>query len=282
MARMVLSRMVGTTTAVVDAVAPHANWSNHRTSPMRKLPPPALKKVWRKTLVLITVTFLTGCANYDFGEINPVLVTDGIHDWIGQNSAGPKVPPSHFEYTDDERSLRDLAYPLIEPPYDRQQWYSVAGEYGLYRSNMADHRRYFDRIMDECHRSPSAVYARLNDDVRNDITRLSQFFETAGRVIDMDQKRQKSLVYVSALNKSERANALRRIRENMHVVTMVRDSLSDRVASYHFALERLVISTPSPQAVEIERSLTLLQNQILRYQALPPTWMREPSLASAN
>ena len=40
---------------------------------------------------------------------------------------------SSFELTDDERALRDLAYPLIEPPYDRQQWYSVAGEYGLYR-----------------------------------------------------------------------------------------------------------------------------------------------------
>src|SRR6185312_17426175 len=171
---------------------------------MRNLPPREPKKVWRQALVLIGVTFLAGCANSDFGEVNPVLVTDGIHDWIGQDSGGLKrVPPSRFEYTDDERALRDLAYPLIEPPYDRQQWYSVAGEYGLYRSNMADHRRYFDRIMDECHRSPSAVYARLNDDVRNDITRLSQFFETAGRVIDMDQKRQKSLVYVSVLNKAE-------------------------------------------------------------------------------
>jgi len=238
---------------------------------------------WRCVAILFTLSTLGGCANSDFGEVNQTLVTDGIHDWIGRDSGGPHpVPPSKFEYTDDERSLRDLAYPLIEPPYDRQQWYSVAGEYGLYRSNMADHRRYFDRIMDECHRSPSAVYARLNDDVRNDITRLSQFFETAGRVIDMDQKRQKSLVYVSVLNKAERANALRRIRENIHVVTMVRDSLSDRVASYHFALERLVISTPSPLAVEIERSLTLLQNHILRYQTLPPTWMREPSLASAN
>jgi hypothetical protein len=59
--------------------------------------------------------------------------------------------------------------------------------------------------MEECRRSPSAVYARLIDDIRNDTTRLSQFFETAGRVIDIDQKRQKSLAYVSPLNKAERA-----------------------------------------------------------------------------
>ncbi len=27
--------------------------------------------------------------------------------------------------------LRDLAYPLIEPPYERQRWYSVLNEYGF-------------------------------------------------------------------------------------------------------------------------------------------------------
>ena len=93
---------------------------------------------------------------------------------------------------------------------------------GLIKFNLADHRKYFDRVMQECHRSPSAVYARLIDDVRNDTTRLPQFFETAGRVIDIDQKRQKSLAYVAVLSKAERANALRRIRENVHVVDVVR------------------------------------------------------------
>ncbi|HET9714840.1 MAG TPA: hypothetical protein VFP60_01530 [Pseudolabrys sp.] len=232
---------------------------------------------------LLACCLLAQCANGDFGEVNPTLVTDGIHDWIGRDSAGPRpVPPSRFEYTDDERMLRDLAYPLIEPPYDRQKWYSVAGEYGLYRATSSDYQKYFDRLMEECHRSPTAVYARLTDDVRNDTTRLSQFFETAGRVIDIDHKRQKSLSYVSALSKSERANALRRIRENAHVVSIVRQSLADRIASYHFALERLVISTPMTQAVEVERSLNNLQYQLARYQVLPPTWRREPSLASAN
>jgi len=180
---------------------------------MRNLPPREPKKVWRQALVLIGVTFLAGCANSDFGEVNPVLVTDGIHDWIGQDSGGLKrVPPSRFEYTDDERALRDLAYPLIEPPFDRQQWYSVAGEYGLYRANSADHRKYFVRLESTWVRSPSSRYAQLIDDIRNDITRLSQFFETAGRVVDIDQKRQKSMTYISDLGKKERVNALRRMR----------------------------------------------------------------------
>jgi hypothetical protein len=178
--------------------------------------------------------------------------------------------------------LRDLAYPLIEPPFDRQQWYSVAGEYGLYRANSADHRKYFVRLESTWVRSPSSRYAQLIDDIRNDITRLSQFFETAGRVVDIDQKRQKSMTYISDLGKKERVNALRRMRENAHVVAIVQQSLADRVASYHFALERLVIITPSPQAIEAERSITMLQNHIVRYRYPAPTWTREPSLASTK
>jgi len=249
---------------------------------IRPLPPRTRTSVRRALVLLALASGLAGCANSDFGKVNQTLVTDDIHGWLGRNAPPKKAKASNFEYTDDERALRDNAYPLIEPPYDRQQWYSVAGEYGLIKCNLADHHYYFDRIMDECHRSTSAVYARLIDDMRNDIARLPQFFETAGRVIDIDQKRQKSLPYVSELNKDDRYNALRRIHENVHVLDIVRISLENRTASYRFALEHLVVSAPSTQAVEAERLLNQLQWQIGRYHTLPPTWKREPSLASAN
>jgi hypothetical protein len=100
-----------------------------------QIPPPAQTPgpIWRRRIfVLAGQLLLGGCANGDFGEVRPFLVTDGIHDWVGPSAiAGTKASPSSFELTDDERELRDLAYPLIEPPYDRQKWYSVAGEYGL-------------------------------------------------------------------------------------------------------------------------------------------------------
>jgi hypothetical protein len=249
---------------------------------MENLPqPPTRFSVWRLA-AFAALTLLGGCASGEFGEIYPTLAYDGIHDWVGRDDGKRPVPPSIFEYTDDERALRDNAYPLIEPPMDRQRWYSVAGEYGLYHSNPADRQKYFTRLMEDPHRSPSSQYARLIEDIRNDGTRLAQFFETAGRVIDIDQKRVKSLAYISGLGKLERQNALRRVRENAHVVELVRMSLSDRVAAYHFALERMVVVAPSTQAVEVERLLNGLQYQISRYQTLPPTWQREPSLARSN
>jgi len=246
-----------------------------------KRPPPSLLgfRIRRQALLFAAIALLSGCANSNFGEVNDVLVTNGIHDWIGRPA---KAIPSKFEYTDDERALRDNAFPLIEPPYDRQTWYQVAGEYGLMRYNLSDYVKYYERLQAECRNSTAALYARLIDDTRNDTTRLAQFFETAGRVVDIDQKRLKSLAYVSTLGKGEEVNAVRRVHENEHVIAIVRISLANRVASYRFALERLVITTPMSQAVEVERLINQLQGVINRYNTLPPTWKREPSLASSN
>jgi hypothetical protein len=77
---------------------------------------------------------LVGCPNADFGRVRSSLVTDDIHNWVGRDAARDAgAPISLFPLTDDERLLRDLAYPLIEPPYDRQRWYSVLGEWGVTR-----------------------------------------------------------------------------------------------------------------------------------------------------
>lgn len=245
-----------------------------------------------------------GTPNGDFGEVQPYLASDGIHDWVGPFASGAKKP-SKFDLTDDERQLRDAAYPLIDPPYDRQQWYSVAGEYGLYRpdrrldcaayatwlltgdgpSPLAHYDAKSERLrheatvfLSEHDRSPSSRYARLMDGVRNDIVQLPQFFETATRVLDMDQKRQKALDYVS-VSRTERANAKLRMRENSAIVSLVRNKLVQREACYRFALGRLVIASPSPQAVDIERSIDRLKAGIERYRDPAPTWVRGQSLA---
>ena len=246
--------------------------------------PPKRFQLWRLAALsaFAALTLLGGCASGEFGEIYPTLAYDGIHDWLGRDDGKRPVAPSTFEYTDDERALRDNAYPLIEPPMDRQRWYSVAGEYGLYHSNPADVQKYFTRLMDDPHRSPASQYARLIEDIRDDTTRLAQFFETAGRVIDIDERRAKSLGYVRELGKGDYANAQRRMRENAHVLEVVRWSLEDRVLAYQYVLERLVITEPMTQAVEVERLLNQFKSQIARYQQLPPTWRREPSLASSN
>jgi len=174
--------------------------------------------------------------------------------------------------TDDERQLRDLAYPLIQPPFDRARWHSVLGEYSATPS-VPTSSQYFDRtvysreLMTRWYRSPSGRYAQLIEDVRNDIVRVGPFFRVAARVADLDRKRQLSLAYVSNLQADERGNALTRVGENLVVIRWVDRSLTQRVAAYRYALERLVIAFPSPMAVEAERVLNQLQTKIGDAQA---------------
>jgi hypothetical protein len=129
----------------------------------------------------VGLLLLGDCANGDFGEVRPFLVADGIHDWVGSAAiAATKVSPSNFGLTDDERKLRDLAYPLIEPPCDRQMWYSIAGENGGIargRSHAFDRTVYARRLLDDNYRSTSGRCSQLIDDIRNDITRLPQFLK---------------------------------------------------------------------------------------------------------
>lgn len=247
--------------------------------------PLSLVFIWRRRIIGFAVlSLLGGCGtpNGDFGEVQPYLVGDNVHDWVGPYATGSVA--SKFDLTDDERALRDLSYPLIEAPYQRQQWYAVLAESGWIKP---DRRTVDDTLYAKCllsfdFNSPSARYAQLTDDIRNDITRMPQFFETAGRVLDMDQKRQKSLAYVSALPPKELQNAQRRMRENQSIIALVHAKLVQRAASYHYALERLVIAAPSPLAVDVERAVTQMQGVIERYRGPASTWVREQNLATAR
>ena len=81
--------------------------------------------------------------------------------------------------------LRDLAYPLIEPPHSRPAWKTVFGDYKPLprhggRSGIRPHHLW-PPLIDEPHRSHSSRYAQLIEDVRDDISRFDPFFAAAGR-----------------------------------------------------------------------------------------------------
>jgi hypothetical protein len=245
-------------------------------------PPADLSMARRSIVALAALTLLASCtANRDFGEVRPSLVRDDIHDWLGSAAASPYAA-SKFELTDEERQLRDLAFPLIEPPYERQQSNAVALEYGAAGTAGVSRTSYADYLLGSRFRSTSGRYAQITEDVRNDITRLPGFFEAASHVADIDSKRRKSLAYVHDLSSGERDEALRRIRESASLISLVRVRLMQRVAAYRFAMERLVVMTPSPEAVEVERALNRLQGLVEYYRTPVRPWTRESSLAASR
>ena len=218
------------------------------------------------TLFLVGVT-LGGCSGGDFGRTRQDFLNDDMHRWIGgEVTSSVGLRASQFQLTDNERLLRDLAYPLIEPPHSRPAWKSVFGDYQALASPwrqaaVFDRTAYGRLLIDEPHRSHSSRYAQLMEDVRDDITRFEPFFADAVRVIDLDRKRNASLAQISELSPRERADAVARMQENSLIVQWVQQCLERRISSYRWALERLVIQAPDNLAADADRLIGELAAQ---------------------
>ena len=222
----------------------------------------------RTTAVWAVLSFLalSGCSSIgDLGQLNPAPVTDGIHDWVGQEAAvRGGAPISAFNLTDDEHTLRDLAFPLIEPPYDRQRWDAVVYEWGDKHSFQRvlwsyDPTAYYWHLQNELDRSSAARYSQIIDDIRDDLVRLDPFFSMARKVADLDQRRQATM---PDLSPPERFNAQARIAENSLTIAWVHTSLNQRCVGYRFAIEHLAVAEPELAAGEADRLLTELSQQI--------------------
>ncbi len=224
---------------------------------------------------LLGLTALTACTSIgDFGRVQPDLVTDDVHDWVGREAALQSgAPISANNLTDDERTLRDLAFPLIEPPYDRQRWNAVVFEYGTDRAFrrelwIANPTAYYQHLQD--HRSTASRYSQLMDDIRDDIVRIGPFFAVARRVVDLDRRREASMAQVADLAPQERLGAQARVGENALTIAWVQHSLTERCAGYRFALEHLAVAEPASEAADVDRVLTELQQQIAATANLVP------------
>jgi hypothetical protein len=261
--RRVLHRAVVVGAALAPEVLPHV-MPIETNRPLVKLRFPM--SYFRAVAVVLLAMGLTpelgGCATGDFGRTRDSALSDDMHRWVGEEAtASIGRRPSDFQLTENERTLRDLAYAFIEPPHSRPYWKGVFGDYEPIASPWRRMPR-FDRtaygrlLIDEPHRTYASRYAQLIDDVRDDITRLDPFFATVARVADLDQKRGSSLTYITDISPRERADALARMKENALIVQWVEQCLQQRIASYHWALERLVIHGPDTMAAEADRFIT--------------------------
>src|SRR5262249_8061671 len=215
---------------------------------------------------------LGGCSGGDFGRTRGDMRNDDMHRWLGAEATGSVgLKSSHFQLTENERQLRDLAYPLIEPPHSRPAWESGFGDYqplpSPCRQKGAFAGPWYGRtVSDEPHRSHTSRYQQLIEDVRNDITRFEPFFASAIHVIELDRKRSASMKMVSELSPRERDDAVARMAENACIVQWVQQGLERRVSSYRWALERLVIQAPDGIAADADR----LINELATLPANPP------------
>lgn len=232
---------------------------------------------------LILLLALSACSSIgDFGRLQQPLVADNIHAWVGQEAAARAgAPISLGNLSDDERTLRDLAFPLIEPPYDRIRWDAVLYEYGIKRKLqrdlwLPDPTAYYRHLLAANYRSTAGRYNKLMDDIHNDVVRIGPFFDLARRVVELDRRRVSSLQYLTDVAPPERADALARVGENDFTIAWVQQSLAERCAGYRFALDHLAAAEPEPAAAEADIALAQLQQAVAANQVVA-----QPKLAAA-
>jgi hypothetical protein len=186
---------------------------------------------------------------------------------------GTAVPAA--PYTDDEHELRDRAYIILQPIELRlpsrltlagvdfvELWDLVFDPPGF------DVQSYGDTLIERAYRSHAARYAQLIDDIRADTKLVGPFFATAQRVLDADGVRKRSFRYVSQ-GPDHIGMAQRRIDENRVLMSEVYRRFKERIESYRYALQTLLVLTPSPAAVNAEKALYHLEEQF-RLVTAPP------------
>jgi len=234
------------------------------------------------SFILFVLPALARCTSIgDFGRLERPFITDNIHDWVGQEAAtraGALISLDNL--TEDERTLRDLAFPLIVPPYDRQRWDAVLYEYGVKHEFLnslwiVDPTTYYRTLQGADYRSTAGRYNRLIDDIRNDAVRIPPFFDIARRVVELDRRRRQSLDYLPDISPANRLSARARIGENTLTIAWVQHSLAQRCAGYRFALDHLAVAEPENVAAQADIALALLQQQLAANELVP-----DPRLAA--
>lgn len=227
---------------------------------------------YRAVLCVLTIAnalvgFATSANSGDFGRLERSVFELGP---LIMPAPGPPLG-SFYPLTDDEEELRDRAYLLIKPPEERHVFKALLAKlrsipvWGLQANEIQE---YGIRLISTHHRSEVARYAQLQGDIDGDLLLIGPFVTIACRVADLDHKRERSLRYVSYPTPSERENARGRIRENTMVIVWVKRGLEARISAFRFALERLVIATPSPMAADAEHALARLKEAVAQAQVM--------------
>jgi hypothetical protein len=142
--------------------------------------PNSCSSIWRTCLVIACASALAGCAQTgDFGRQRPNVINDSVLPVLGMVSTySAGEPVSHFNYTDDERTLRNLGWTLVVPTH-AQDWIGrTAAE--LQRAEIVRRldlvlspERYSELLSGQRYGSSDARYARIMDDAVKDMAAIS-------------------------------------------------------------------------------------------------------------
>ena len=223
----------------------------------------------RACLAALIALAVAGCAQRgDFGRQEPNIINDAFLPVVGYAStwsAGEEV--SAFNYTDDELTLRDLGWSLVVPTHAEDWLGRTAAE--LQRTEIvrrldliASPSRYHDLLASRAYRSSDARYARIMDDAAKDMAAIEPYMAYAARVRIADDQRLRAAQALPDIGIGEMRATHGRIAENQRQMAWVKRAMLFRLYAYRYAVDRLMIETPSRDAGLAIRRLDALEAAI--------------------
>lgn len=182
--------------------------------------PKSQGSLWRASVAIACAGALAACAQTgDFGRQRPNVINDSLLPVVGMVSTySAGEPVSHFNYTDDERTLRNLGWTLVVPTHAHDWIGRTAAE--LQRAEIVRRldlvlspERYSAMLSGQRYGSSEARYARIMDDAVKDMAAIQPYMAYVARVRIADEQRINAAIGLPDIGASELAAAHGRIAE---------------------------------------------------------------------
>jgi hypothetical protein len=223
------------------------------------------------SLAVIAVLPLAGCGRPtgDFGRAEPSVLHDQILPSLGSVVAdqGRGELVSDFNETDREKTLRDRAWTLVEPPH-LHDWFGetlVEGQRTRILPELDskyDALAYYQLLRRDPYISSETRWQRLIDDMTKDADLIGPFWEQLRKVNADDAQRVRSMDHRTDLTPGELHNAYARIDENARLADWVWRSMRFRLKSYRICIDRMLVETPTERQWQVNKTYDALQTAI--------------------
>lgn len=180
-----------------------------------------------------------------------------------------------FNYTNDERELRNMTWRLMQAPHvgnwidTTSEWIRSLPYYDDRKYKERGIHRYYRLLRREPYRSSDARYARIADDALKDKALVTPLFYKAKTVFNADNKRLHAIRRMQGDILPGRLNeAHERMNDNRSIVAAAVAAMDYRIQSYRYAIDHLMIETPSEYGIQARSAVEELAVMIKHPQGL--------------